>query len=369
MSIFRSLVRSVSVLALLLAGCKSVNSTDLPDQMPASETPLAAEESPEVPAPSPVPAENPPAPVGAVCFVTTGVPIAFMPDNQRIVLKTDLGVQIFNLGALQTEKFIQADNRILGAAAISPDGGLLAWVVNEQSIELVSTATGQILHSLSGSGGLVTKLRFSPDGKILYAASHDTWVRTWGINGELRGAFQPTGADNLPSDVLGLGVSSDGRQIATIPFDGPVKVWDAATFELVRELGAYGGYDTSDVAFSADNQFVAADTANGLFVWRTVDGKELVGGNPGINSMEAVFSPDGRFLAYTELAEQAEIVIAAPDGRKIFQIIKIGQSPAWSLIFSADSSLLAAANDSGVQIFRVEDGNLVYRGKQTCPSD
>jgi WD40 repeat protein len=291
-----------------------------------------------------------------------------MPDGDRILVRAENGVQIFNLQTMEEEAFLEAPTNLnMPAVALSPDGEILAWALEDLSIQLIRLPDKELLHTLTGHTDIIGKLRFSPDGDRLVSASHDTWVRIWNMDGNEVHAFQPTGAGDFPNEVLGMGISPDGTMLATIPFDGPVKIWDLEDYQLIRELGAFGGYDTSDIAFSPDGQFVAADTANGLFLWRTSDGTELLGGNPGTNSMAMAFSPDGRFLAYSEIGEKFDVVLSSPDGSKEIRRLEGHPSPVWELFFSPDSSLLLSADGVEIRIWRVEDGQLLVVGKSACP--
>jgi WD40 repeat protein len=89
----------------------------------------------------------------------------------------------------------------------------------------------EVLHTLSGHTDMVTKLRFSPDGRRLVSASHDGWVKVWSLQGEELRLFQP------PGEMLGIGISPDGRTLATVPFDGPITLWDLDTLEKIKDLG------------------------------------------------------------------------------------------------------------------------------------
>jgi WD40 repeat protein len=301
-----------------------------------------------------------------VCFVTYSAPFAFMPDNHRILVRADAGVQIFNLQTMKEEKFLAAPANLSPAIALSPDGETLAWALEDHTIQLIRLSDGKLLHTLTGHTDLITKLKFSAKGDRLFSASHDTWVRIWDRNGNLVHAFQPAGADGFPSEVLGMGVSPDGTRLVTIPLDGPVKIWDLDDTKLVRELGGSGGYDTSDIAYSADGQLIAADLATGLFLWKTSDGTQLLGGNPGINSMAVAFSPDGRYLAYADIGHNNNIILSSPDGAQKIRTLEGQQAPIWELIFSPDSSLLASAGVE-IHIWRVGDGKLLFIGKSACP--
>lgn len=299
------------------------------------------------------------------CFVTGFSPIAFLPDGYRILGRTENGVQIFNLQTMVEDKFLEAPTgSILPAVALSPDGEVLAWALEDFSIQLIRISDKKLLHTLTGHTDIIGKLSFSPDGTRLVSASHDTWVRVWDLEGNLIDAFQPPGALAFPNEVLGIGISPDGTLLATIPFDGPVKLWDLRDYRLVHELGSTGGYDTSDISFSSDGQLVASDTATGLFLWDTSDGTELLSGNPGINSTAVTFSPDGRFLAY---GDECHVVLSSPDGSQKIRTLIGHPAPIGILFFSPDGSLLLSSDWVETRIWRVEDGQLLYVGKSACP--
>jgi len=107
--------------------------------------------------------------------------------------------------------------------------------VEDFSIQLIRISDKILLHTLTGHMDIIGKLSFSPNGDRLFSASHDTWVRVWDMEGNLIHAFQPPGALGFPDEVLGIGISPDGTMLATIPFDGPVKLWDLRDYELVRK--------------------------------------------------------------------------------------------------------------------------------------
>ncbi len=222
-----------------------------------------------------------------------------------------------------------------------------------------------ILTTLVGHNDVVFKLRFSPSGDRLFSASHDTWVSIWDMSGQKVDAFQPTGAGDLPSEVLGIGISADGAQLASIPIDGPVKILDLITLKQVAELGGSGGFDTSDAAFSPDGKYLAADLATGLFLWRLADGRSMW--ELPVNSMAADFSPDGRYLAYANAGSSYDLVLSSPDGAETARILSGHPGPVWELAFSPDSSLLASTDGIELRIWRVEDGELMYVGKSVCP--
>ena len=301
--------------------------------------------------------------VGPEWFTTTdGSPVAFMPDSTRILIWELSRVRIFNLETMEEESFLETP-QASGPMALSPDGELLAWAREDSTIQLTRIADGKLLNSLEGHTGLVTKLRFSPRGERLFSASIDTWVRIWDRNGEPLDAFQPTGADNLPNEIQGIGISPDGTLLGSVPFDGPARVWNLADKKEMVNLEVSGGDITSDIAFSPDGQFVAADPIGQLSLWRTSDWNKIWSG---VTSMAFAFSPDSHFLAYSDSNDNYSVNLRALDGTQETRIFEKEQTFVYDLFFSPDGALLASAG-AGIQIWQVETGQLLFMGKASCP--
>ncbi len=293
----------------------------------------------------------------AICFTAEElIPFAFSPDAAKLFVRARSGVEIFDLASGTQDAFIRSALEVV-TAALSPDGQVLAWSLNDNTIQLVRISDQKVLHSLSGHTDMVTKLRFTPNGDFLVSASHDNWVRVWNLEGEVLHSFQ-IGA-------LGIGISPDGSMLATVPFDGPVVLWDLSTGEKIKELGGYGGFDTSDAEFSPDGQYLATDLANGLYLWQISAGSPLW--NDLKNSMAVAFSPDGRYLAYSDVEDGNKIILDSPNGARVIRTLEGMQAPVWELFFSPDTSLLAATDSREIHVWRVEDGALLFIGKTTCP--
>lgn len=336
--------------------------TTIPPTKVPTETPESVVEATRTPSPEAKPTSTSTELASSLpaCFVTYFDPFAFMPDNNRILIRGESGVQIFNLESSAEESFLESPTNLNGpAVALSPDGETLAWALDDYRIELIRISDKQLIHTLLGHTNTVTKLRFSPNGERLVSAAHDGWIRIWDREGNLVNAFQPGGGE-----ILGIGISPDGTTLATVPFDGPVKLWDLAEAKEIREVGGSGGFDTSDVGFSPDGQFIAADLATGLSLWKAADQTLLLSG---INSMAFAFSPDGRYLAYADIGENNNVVLSSPDGAQQIRTLEGHQGPVWAMVFSPDSTRLATADGIEIRIWQVEDGRWLYVGKPACP--
>jgi WD40 repeat protein len=152
--------------------------------------------------------------------------------------------------------------------------------------------------------------------------------------------------------------------LATVPLMVMGDAVNLDSGEKIKDLGGYGG-SISDAEFSADGQYLVADLASGLYLWQISDGTQLW--EAAKNSMAAIYSPDGKYLAYSDIGDGNKIILASPDATRIIRTIGEMQSPVWELFFSADSSLLAAKDGREIRIWRVEDGTLLSVGKSNCP--
>lgn len=105
---------------------------------------------------------------------------------------------------------------------LSADGRLLGGYGNATGLLLFDTDTGE-QHALWPAGSVhVSYLRFSQDGRQLFAAMADGVVRAWSTEDGQPLMVLATG----DSRVISLDVSADGRWLATTGLDGRVSIWE-----------------------------------------------------------------------------------------------------------------------------------------------
>jgi WD40 repeat protein len=320
-----------------------------------SDTPVPISSPTGKPTPSPPPSETPIPTVP--CFETYYDPFAFLPDGLTLLVRAEMGVQLFNLETMQTVKFIQAPSIINGPAVDLSPAGILAWGFEDGTIQQIRLPDLQLI-STAGSGHTgPVKLEYSPTNEKLYSGSQDGWINYWNLNGSQADSMRPV------DELMNFSISPDGSMIAVIPSEGSVYLYGLDNYSRVKEFGSSGGSDTSDVAFSPDGQYLAADLATGLHVWRIADGKELLGGDAPIYSMAVAYSPDGKYLAYADINT---VVLSSPDGSKMIRSLPGHQAPIFELLFSPDSSILVSADNLEIRVWQVEDGELLAVGKREC---
>jgi len=199
----------------------------------------------EIALPSPVPASETP-PISACNAIFN--PIGFAADGGHLigVLTVDgrLGswLQILDLNSLTMQTVLAVDP-FVNATALSPDRQTVAWAWPDFRAQMIDLDDGNVISTFIGHKDVINALVFSPDGTRLYSGSRDASVIAWDMSGKILDTFQPTGVDNFPMEVLGLGISPDGETLITIPFEGNAKAWDMHNNRELREYqGAILGF-------------------------------------------------------------------------------------------------------------------------------
>lgn len=211
-------------------------------------------------------------------------------------------------GASASRIFRIADHQAMPETlALTRDGHSLAVGGDEKVVRLydVTTNPPRALPVLPGPTNYVLSVAFSPDGRLLGAASADgntyLWRRTnsggWQAAATLRG----TGYAEA------CAFSADGRRLASAGADGIVHLWDVSDLGRPRAIGTAEGPsgDVFSLAFSTNGDLAAAAADKTVTVWRPeastgqdsgyVKRLELEG--LGQSAYSVAWATDGRTLA------------------------------------------------------------------------
>ncbi|MDQ3021356.1 MAG: T9SS type A sorting domain-containing protein [Bacteroidota bacterium] len=262
----------------------------------------------------------------------------FSPDGQYLVSAGGSGCSPFACGQIRFWRV--ADSTLLQTITNQPMGLLLGYT-NDVSFSPDATQvlsahgsvycapnggcyqdrSGQFIWNFPGASliagqgdsldGIIETIDYSPDGSIFATG------RSYNNVGEIR-IYNSSGftlVRTLPGHYLETNkvrFSPDGQLLASVGYDGNLKIWNVSDGMLLRTLfhGTYsnGGSPVS-VAFSQSGEFVATSGygSNTLVkVWRVSDGTlvhSLPGGvagpDQGAFNNTVLFSPNGTYVAAT----------------------------------------------------------------------
>ncbi|MGI9066284.1 MAG: WD40 repeat domain-containing protein [Pyrinomonadaceae bacterium] len=179
----------------------------------------------------------------------------------------------------------------VSALALSANGQMLA-VGSGSEITLLSP-TGEVVKKLSGFEGLVSRLAFSNDGRLLTGADEDGTIRIWKV---ASGGLEKTLMAGI--EITALVFGPNGETLATAAADYSISIWNLQTGLSQGKLQKHDA-TINALAFSPNGQWLASGGDDRTIVlWEVAVGKSkrtFKGHDQTVSSL--AFSPDGRLLA------------------------------------------------------------------------
>jgi WD40 repeat protein len=106
------------------------------------------------------------------------------PDEKELVLvgsDPDRPIEVWRVDSKQRRLTLRGHTDVVKAAAISPDGRLLATGSGDQTIRLWALQSGEPLAVLRGHIGPVECVKFTPDGQTIVSAGNDHLIKLWAV--------------------------------------------------------------------------------------------------------------------------------------------------------------------------------------------
>jgi WD40 repeat protein len=275
--------------------------------------------------------------------------VAFSSDGKMVAsLANDRSVKVWNVtDGAEADSFAIDDVDVSAGISFDPQGLLAA--ASGSTILLRDPVRHRTTRSLISSETFVTGLVYSRDGRYLVSGRRDGTIKVW----ETTGWRVVHVLQGHASEIARVTISPDGKQLASASMDRSVKVWDLESGAEQQTMRGEGG-SVNGVAFSGDGQKLAACSRNEIKIWSSKKQPNAQRLWPGTEIAGVAFSPDG-----TRLAACANRVTVW-DARTgiLTHNFAADASIARCVAFSADGSLLAAGNESGVvRVWKLSRGN------------
>ena len=238
--------------------------------------------------------------------------------------------------------------------AFSPDGDRYAAAMPNAILIQRASDRKQVSKLPIADAQSASLIRFSPDGSLLATIINDGTVHIWRTaDGAMLNTFKMDSAASLF-----VAISPDNKMIAIPMLDG-IAFYDLEDGSLVQRLHNHSN-GIYQAAISPKGDKAVAVVADGLIVWNLLEGKVAYLLSK-VNGIHAAWSPDGQWLVLGGWDKNLNIV-RAEDG-KIIRSIPSHQAQVQSVAFSPDGSLVASSSMASVNLWRFNDGSLL----QTIP--
>lgn len=188
------------------------------------------------------------------------------------------------------------------------------------------------------------------DGKTVFSAGRDRFVRLWDLESRRQIGLLPHSAE-----VIAAAASPDSRWLATATEkegeSQPVLIWDPATEKIAATLATNFFLRPGSITFSPDSKWLAFATIfGGLRLWDVNAGSEITNLSATTHAasgpLGVAFSSDSRTLAYNE-NEYGAILLWDIANRWLTNRLTGHQSPVMALAFSPDGQRLVSGGQDG----------------------
>lgn len=244
----------------------------------------------------------------------------------------------------------------------SPDGKLICSGSNDKTIRIWASERGKVNEIFSSPYQVITNMSWSPDGNIIAVSSI---YETIYLMGAKTGNFQGKLSEHT-GWVSSMCWSPDSQFIATTCADLTVRIWLVNKCYLAKSLPGHTSMIRT-VVWSSDSKMLASAAVSGrIHLWDAIDRAPLsVLEGHGESTNCLAWSPDNSILA--SASSDNTIRVWSVKDRKCIKILKTDDNTVSCIEFSSDGSIFATMNEKGtVNLMECKSWEVVEKFEEPC---
>jgi len=282
-----------------------------------------------------------------------GIPqaMAWSKDQGTLLVGTTAGLVFFDASSLVEKRFVETTAAVR-SLAYSPPGTQLAIGFQDGSVEIWDDTYSTLVKRLGASGQPVIALVFSQDGNRLAASLWNNTIMQVEIGRINYAKPQVSSRKNIygfTRPVTSMIYNSDHALLYTFQQGLPIKIMNTSKPKVNKQLNVNtdsSGSPPLNAAFSADLNWFVANYGSSIHIQRLSDGVTTNTLGPFTDSISAVaFSSDSTLLAAASNSTINVWQTANYTQVKSFAIPNTSE-PVHFLTFSWDGKSLAAFSDT-----------------------
>ena len=243
--------------------------------------------------------------------------------------------------------FARTQEASFSAAALSPNGTLLATANEDGSISIYDVDSNDALATLEGHDMLISSLVFTADNTGLVSSDQRGNMKRWDVTTYENIDTRLERTDG--SGITAMAVSSDGQYLAVASRDTAITIWDVSSEEIVATLiGHEDAIDT--LIFDLDNtRLISGGRDADIIIWDFLGDEPLerhLMGHVGIIADLAV-SPNGAYLASAG-RDNAVILWDLETSRQVGLPFVGHQQPVAGVDFRDDDTLISIGQEGDI---------------------